>query len=90
MANHVLRCHLCLDIPLDGNCGLLVDGEVQYHRPGEIIVFDDSKPHRAFNFSDTSTRSVLIIDLVRPMNIPIGTATGAHTPELDNLVDLFK
>lgn len=28
LANYVLRCHLCLDIPTDGTCGLLVDGEV--------------------------------------------------------------
>lgn len=32
LANHVLRCHLCLDIPSDGNCGLLVDGEVSCYR----------------------------------------------------------
>lgn len=28
LANYVLRTHLCLDIPSDGTCGLLVDGEV--------------------------------------------------------------
>lgn len=90
MANHVLRCHICLDIPLDGNCGLLVDGEVRYHKQGQIIVFDDSKPHRAFNFSETTHRTVLIVDLLRPQHIPIGTATGEHTPELDDFVAFFK
>jgi hypothetical protein len=28
LANYVLRCHLCLTVPTDGTCGLLVDGQV--------------------------------------------------------------
>jgi hypothetical protein len=30
LANYVLRSHLCLDIPTDGTCGLVVDGEVRF------------------------------------------------------------
>ena len=90
LANHVLRVHICLDIPDDGPCGLNVDGEIQYHKQGGIIVFDDSKPHCAFNLSEKWSRTVLIIDLQRPPCIPTGTATGQHTPELDSFVDLFK
>lgn len=86
----MLRCHVCLDIPDDGSCGLLVDGEVQYHKQGQIIVFDDSKPHRAFNLSDKWSRTVLIVDLIRPRYIPVGKATGSHTAELDDFVALFK
>jgi beta-hydroxylase len=74
----------------DGCCGLLVDGEVQYHKEGQIIVFDDSKPHRAFNMSELDSRIVLIMDLMRPKTVPLGTATGSHTPELDDFVSLFK
>jgi aspartyl/asparaginyl beta-hydroxylase (cupin superfamily) len=90
LANYVLRCHLCLSIPVDGSCGLLVNGELQYHQQGQIIVFDDSKPHRAFNYSETSSRIVLIVDMVRPSYIPVGTATGDHTPELDSFVSMFR
>lgn len=90
LANHVLRVHLCLDIPVMGSCGLLVDGEVQYHKQGKIIVFDDSRPHRAFNLSEGETRTVLIVDLERPKYLPLGTATGQHTPELDHFVSWFK
>lgn len=90
LANYVLRVHLCLHLPADGCCGLLVDGEVQYHKEGQIIVFDDSKPHRAFNMSELDSRIVLIMDLMRPKTIPLGTATGSHTPELDDFVSLFK
>eukprot|EP01031_Cornospumella_fuschlensis_P041572 gene41572-50733_t len=57
LANYVLRVHLCLDIPVMGQCGLLVDGEVQYHKQGKIVVFDDSRVHRAFNMSETEERT---------------------------------
>mmetsp|Transcript_32183 Transcript_32183/g.54281 ORF Transcript_32183/g.54281 Transcript_32183/m.54281 type:complete len:246 (+) Transcript_32183:72-809(+) len=90
LANYVLRCHLCLDIPTDGTCGLLVDGQIGYHRKNHIVVFDDSKPHRAFNNSMSCDRTVLIIDMWRPIDIPKGTATGSHTPELDGFVARFK
>ncbi len=53
-------------------------------------MFDDSKPHRAFNFSESSSRVVLIVDIVRPECIPLGTATGGHTAELDDFISLFK
>jgi hypothetical protein len=33
---------------------------------------------------------VLIIDLERPKHIPLGTATGEHTPQLDDFVNLFR
>lgn len=63
---------------------------MKYHEQGEIIVFDDSKPHRAFNLSEREDRVVLIIDLLRPSYIKEGTATGTHTPELDDFVSRFK
>lgn len=90
LANHVLRCHLCLEIPRDGTCGLLVDGQIQYHKQNQIIVFDDSKPHRAFNSSQCFYRVVLIIDMLRPEYLPKGTATGAMTNELDDFMARFK
>ena len=53
-------------------------------------MFDDSKNHRAFNNSEFFERTVLIIDMVRPPGIPLGTATGLHTAELDGFVSMFK
>ena len=64
--------------------------QLQYHHSGKILVFDDSLPHRAFNNSHHSARTVLIVDLMRPHYLPMGTATGQHTPELDNFVSKFK
>ena len=49
LANHVLRCHVSLVVPENQSCGLWVDNVEQYHKEGNIIVFDDSKTHLAFN-----------------------------------------
>jgi len=93
LANHVLRVHIPLKIPTgngkDGLCGTWVDGCVETHCHGRIICFDDSKVHRAFNYSGED-RIVLIIDLARPENdCPLGTATGGHTDELDEFIKQF-
>ena len=104
LANHVLRLHIPLIVPgssiVDdstrpcadnynmGLCGIWVDGCVDTHEEGRIIVFDDSKAHRAFNYSD-GERIVLIIDLARPQGLPMGTATGGHSDELDDFISGF-
>ena len=89
LANHVLRVHIPLVVPdgdqNDGLCGTWVDGCVETHRRGEVVCFDDSKVHRAFNYTG-GERIVLIIDLARPDSFPIGTATGGHTEELDKFI----
>jgi aspartyl/asparaginyl beta-hydroxylase (cupin superfamily) len=90
LANYVLRCHIVLKMPRQGNCGLIVDGQTCFHELNEIIVFDDSKLHRAFNHSNDDDRVVLIVDIMRPPHMPRGTAKGGHTAELDSFVDLFR
>jgi len=69
-----------------GLCGTWVDGCVETHDEGCVISFDDSKVHRAFNYSDED-RIVLIIDLARPLGLPMGTATGGHSDELDEFIN---
>ena len=86
MANHVLRLHIPLVVPEGGLCGTWVDGCVETHAVGRPLLFDDSKIHRAFNYSDQS-RVVLIVDVARnPSAMPIGTATGGHSDELDRFI----
>jgi len=89
LANYVLRCHVCLKVPAGQQCGLYVNGEVRHHEQGQILVFDDSKRHKAFNES-SEERIVLIVDLLRPEHIPLGRAKGGHTQELDAFVSRFK
>ena len=83
----------------EGLCGAWVDGCTETHREGEILCFDDSKIHRAFNYNPSLERVVLIVDLARPNTtekgeeenfaFPNGTSTGAHTDELDKFIKQF-
>lgn len=55
--------HLPLMIPED--CALRVGGEDHHWREGEVVVFDDTYPHEAWNRS-SRTRVVMIFDLWNP------------------------
>jgi hypothetical protein len=87
LANHVLRLHIPLVVPQEpfGLCGTWVDGCVETHAVGRPLLFDDSKIHRAFNYSNDA-RIVLIVDLARPDHLPPGYAVGGHTDELDAFI----
>ena len=74
----------------DHTCGLWVRGEKRYHRAGEIICFDDSKLHKAFNNHPSENRSVLIFDIVRPSHLPLGSAQKGHTDALDGFIAYFR
>lgn len=89
LSNHVLRCHLPLIVPGKNKCGLWVRGEVQYHTEGEIIVFDDSKLHKAFNTSDQD-RIVLLFDIMRPDWVSPGTSKQKHTDQLDRALSILN
>lgn len=68
---------------------ICVWNQVRYHEQGDVMVFDDSKSHFAFNMT-SKPRVVLIVDIKRPENLPLGTATGGHIAELDDLIAMFK
>ncbi len=53
-------------------CYIEVEGERRYHQYGNVIVFDDSKLHCAGNMSPTQSRTVLIVDIVRPPHVRKG------------------
>ncbi|MBN9528481.1 MAG: aspartyl/asparaginyl beta-hydroxylase domain-containing protein [Alphaproteobacteria bacterium] len=59
----VLRCHLGLVVPAD--CGLMVEGETRCWGEGEVMVFDDTGRHSAWN-RGASARAVLLLDFLRP------------------------
>jgi hypothetical protein len=89
LSNYVLRCHIPLYIPKGNKCGVSVGGHIKKHNSNDIICFDDSKIHNAFNFSPED-RIVIIIDIIRPEYLPIGKAKYGKTKELISLMDLFK
>jgi aspartyl/asparaginyl beta-hydroxylase (cupin superfamily) len=61
--NARLICHLPLIVP--PGCGFRVGGETRAWREGELLVFDDTVEHEAWNDSD-SDRIILIFDVWRP------------------------
>lgn len=61
--NARLICHLPLIVPPD--CGFRVGGETRAWREGELLIFDDTVEHEAWNGSDRD-RIILIFDVWRP------------------------
>lgn len=58
-----LICHLPLIVP--AGCSLRVGNETRSWREGELLIFDDSIEHEAWN-SGTALRVVLLFDVWRP------------------------
>ncbi len=63
MLNTRLICHLPLIVP--DNCRLRVGGETRAVRAGEVLLFDDSIEHEAWNDSD-APRAILLFEVWRP------------------------
>ena len=63
VTNTRLTCHLPLIV--SPGCGFRVGSEVREWREGEVLVFDDSIEHEAWNDSNED-RVVLIFDIARP------------------------
>jgi ornithine lipid ester-linked acyl 2-hydroxylase len=61
----ILRNHLGLIIPPGKQCGIKIEDETYYWREGELVVFDDSYIHEAWNNSD-ELRAVLMFDVANP------------------------
>ncbi|MHB8258781.1 MAG: aspartyl/asparaginyl beta-hydroxylase domain-containing protein [Bacteroidia bacterium] len=62
----VLRCHLPLLVPIGEFCKLRVGTETKHWKEGELIIFDDSFEHEAWNASDKD-RVVLMFDIPNPL-----------------------
>lgn len=63
MLNTRLICHLPLIVP--PGCALRVGSETREWRPGELLIFDDSIEHEAWN-RGAATRVVLLFEVWRP------------------------
>lgn len=61
----ILRNHLPLIVPEGNQCGIRVGEETHYWKKNELVVFDDSFEHEAWNNSD-EIRVVLMFDIAKP------------------------
>lgn len=62
----VLRCHLPLVVPDENLCGLRVGNQAKRWKEGELLIFDDSFEHEAWNNTDKK-RVVLMFDIPNPL-----------------------
>lgn len=62
--NKVLRCHLGLTVP--ENCGIKVGNAIGSWKEKEVLIFDDTQTHSAWNRSD-KPRIILLTDLIKPV-----------------------
>ena len=61
----ILRVHLPLIVPIGNLCGLKVGNEIHHWKEGELVIFDDSFVHEAWNDSN-EPRVVLMFDIPNP------------------------
>lgn len=63
----VLRCHLPLILPQNKEaCAIRVGNETRHWKEGELLIFDDSFEHEAWNDSNEN-RVVLMFDIPNPL-----------------------
>ncbi len=62
----VLRCHLPLVVPDENLCALRVGNETRHWKEGELMIFDDSHEHEAWNKTNEK-RIVLMFDIPNPL-----------------------
>jgi beta-hydroxylase len=67
--NGVLRLHLGLLVPEQGNLGIRVGSEERRWSEGNVLIFDDAYEHEAWNETD-KPRVVLFVDFERPLRFP--------------------
>lgn len=86
LANSVIRCHLGINVP--GKSFVSVDGFRQYHQEGKLLLFDDSHLHYAANLSPDE-RTVLLVDVIRPVNLPKGISNVETSERLLDIVQQY-
>lgn len=61
----ILRCHLPLIVPSGDTCQIRVGDEIRTWREGELLIFNDSYEHEAWNNSEEH-RVILMFDIPNP------------------------
>jgi aspartyl/asparaginyl beta-hydroxylase (cupin superfamily) len=65
----LITCHLGLIVPRDGDIRMRVGARTVRWAEGETLVFDETRPHAAWNDA-SAPRAVLLIRFARPMRGP--------------------
>lgn len=87
ISNNVLRCHYGLIVP--ENCGSIIENWIEFMENDKWLVLDISKMHTSFNESE-SERYIIIVDMKRPDEIPIGTSNVKTNKKIaDEILSFF-
>ena len=75
----VLRLHLPLLVPEPAEmCGIRVGSQTRHWQEGQVMMFDDTFEHEAWNRTD-GVRVVLFVDIMRPMRFPANVVNAMAT-----------
>jgi hypothetical protein len=83
LLNTRLICHLPIVVP--EHCGLRVGADTHVWREGELVIFDDSFEHEAWNRGN-GTRTVLLFEIWRP---EIGVEERGELTRLFEAIDAY-
>lgn len=72
----VMRYHLPLLVPQQGECGIRVGNQTAPFHEGVALMFDDTYEHEVWNYTE-ETRVVLFLDIMRPMKFPFNIFNSA-------------
>jgi beta-hydroxylase len=92
LSNYIMRCHFGIYIPENKSSVHVIKDNREYkqnHKNNSWLIFDDSELHWSENNS-TQDRIILIVDVLRPNHIPLGTSDVEDTSELTELIQNFK
>ena len=73
--NTSIRCVFPLEVSEMKKTGIVIDGIIKMFEEGTWILYDNSRIHSMFNKNKKRSTKLLVIDVNRPENIPIGIAT---------------
>ncbi|MCB0538758.1 MAG: aspartyl/asparaginyl beta-hydroxylase domain-containing protein [Bacteroidetes bacterium] len=77
----VLRIQIGLDIPEPALCGLQVEDKVFHLKNNEVLVFDDTFKHAAWNRGNKD-RTLLIIDYKKPLSFPFNILNNLYQKKI--------
>lgn len=77
-SNKSLRCILPIDIPAAKKSGIWVDGEKKFFSDGIWVIYDNSRESSYYNKHKRLDLYILVVDVSRPVSIPMGIAVDDH------------
>lgn len=77
-ANYTVRCVMPLKAPRAHKVGVWNLGDRRNYTVGKWVIYDDANENYTFNDDKTCVLRLLVLDIDRPANCKLGTATVAH------------